>query len=400
MMRLDVAGWLGRRSPRQRAVAALLSGAISALALPPVHAIPLLLVTFPVLLALLGLRAGAGGAAITGFWFGFGLNLVGLYWITDAILIEADRFWWLVPLAVPALSVVMAAFIAAPCAVAWLARPGWRRTAALAGGWVLADLARQFIATGFPWNPLGSVWAIPGTAGDILLQPASLIGSHGLTLATILLASTPALGRTAMAVGLAVFVAWIGFGVARLRGPGPRPPGVALVLAQGAIPQGRKWDRAFVVETFRHYLTLTSEGVAEARRDHPDDRVVVIWPETASPFQLDADENARSAIAQAADGALVLAGSVRFGSDGRPRNSLMALDDGRLLATYDKEHLVPFGEYQPDWLPLPIQIVPGHQSQRTQTQQQRRSRFGNRRDTHRVRSRELIKGPDVEKTPV
>ena len=94
------------------------------------------------------------------------------------------------PLAVPALSLAVAVFTAIPCALARLAAPGWRRAVVLAGAWVLADLARQFFATGFPWNLFGSVWAFPGQAGDVFLQPASLIGVHGLTLLTLLLAVT------------------------------------------------------------------------------------------------------------------------------------------------------------------------------------------------------------------
>jgi apolipoprotein N-acyltransferase len=108
------------------------------------------------------------------------------------------------------------------------------------------------------------------------------------------------------------------------------------------------------MDTFRRYLALTRSGMAQATRP-----AVVVWPEAASPFLLAQDIDARQAIAAAAQ-APVLAGSVRVDAAGHPLNSLMALeDDGPPAAIYDKWHLVPFGEYQPDWFPLPIQIVPG-----------------------------------------
>jgi len=332
-------------------------GLLSALALPPVHAIPVLLLAVPGLLRLLGRARRGQVAAWLGFCFGFGLNLAGLYWITEAILIESARFWWLVPLAVPALSAVMAVFVAAPCAAAWLARPGWRRVAVLAGAWVLADLARQFIATGFPWNLWGSVWALPGWAGDVFLQPAALVGVHGLTAATLLLAGTPALGRRAMLLGAAALAAWAGFGLWRLDGVAPAGPGLQVVLVQGNVAQGQKWNRALAEQIFRHYLMLTGQGAAGLR---PGAASVVVWPETAYPGLLDGDPDGRAAIALAAGGAPVLAGSVRFDTSQRPRNSLMAiLGAGPPVALYDKWHLVPFGEYQPDWFPVGIQVVPG-----------------------------------------
>ena len=73
------------------------------------------------------------------------------------------------------------------------------RALTLAGAWTLADIARQFVVTGFPWNPWGSVWEVPGAFGDVMIQPAALIGVHGLTFLTILVTTTPALGRRAMA---------------------------------------------------------------------------------------------------------------------------------------------------------------------------------------------------------
>jgi apolipoprotein N-acyltransferase len=182
------------------------------------------------------------------------------------------------------------------------------------------------------------------------------VSVHGLTLATLLVVATPALGRRAMAAAAGGLVLWMAAGAARLALAVPGPaPGLQVVLVQGNVPQGLKWDRQFVVETFEHYLALTRDAVA--RTPGP---LVVVWPETASPFLLEQDPNARAAIAAAAGGAPALVGSVRFDAAGRPRNSLMALTGpGPVAALYDKWHLVPFGEYQPGWFPLPIQVVPG-----------------------------------------
>ena len=206
--------------------------------------------------------------------------------------------------------------------MAWRARPGWRAALTLAGAWVLADLARQFVATGFPWNPLGSVWEFPGRLGDIMIQPASLVGVHGLTLATVLLASLPVLGWAWRAGGRGAAGA-----VVRLRhGPASTSrcrlaPDLTVLLVQGNVAQGQKWDRALMVSIFRRYLDLTRQAVAQAG-GHP---AVVVWPETASPALLQTDAQARELIAEAAGGAPVLVGSVRFDEADRPRNSLFAL---------------------------------------------------------------------------
>ena len=330
-------------------------GLLSALALPPVHLIPVLFVAVPGLLALIGRAASVRGALLIGFWFGFGHHLIGLYWITEAILVEAARFWWLVPLAVPALAALLALFIAVPCGIARLVPPGFRRVLVLAGTWVLVDLARQFVATGFPWNPWGSVWEVPGPVGDVFIQPAAWLGVHGLTLLTLLLVATPALGRRAVGLGVVALAVWAGFGVWRLSGPAPLPPGVTVVLVQGNIEQGHKWDATYVHDIFQRHLDLTRQGVERAGKGP----TVVIWPETASWYLLETDDNARAAIAEAA-GVPALIGGVRFDAGQRPRNSLMALvGAGAPVAVYDKWHLVPFGEYQPGWVPLAGLMEPG-----------------------------------------
>ena len=134
-----------------------------------------------------------------------------------------------------------------------------------------------------------------------------------------------------------------------------------MILVQGNVAQGQKWNRELAVSIFRHYLELTAAALGPVRlADGPQDTVAIVWPETAVPFLLEQDPTARAAIADIAGNAPALVGGVRFGKDGRPRNDLFVLrQNGAIGALYDKWHLVPFGEYQPDWLPLPIQVVPG-----------------------------------------
>lgn len=342
---------------------ALLLGAISAAAFPPLHVIPALLLAGPGLLLLIGAAPGPLPAARRGFFFGLAHHVLGLYWITEAILLEAARYWWLVPLAVPALSALLALFIALPCGLARLLPAGWRRIVFLAGAWTLADLARHYIGTGFPWNPWGSVWAAPGPFGDVMLQPLALVGAPGLTLATVLLALLPTLGRTGWVAGGAVLVAWAGFGAWRLAQPEPPGTGLQVVLVQGNVTQGQKWDRASAIAAFDKHLALTRAAVAAAGPDS-----VVVWPETASVFLLQSDAVARDMVAEAAEPArAALVGSLTFtkGAPSRepgnlPRNSLVAMNgEGAVAGIYDKWHLVPFGEFAPSWVPFSIQVVPG-----------------------------------------
>jgi apolipoprotein N-acyltransferase len=338
---------------RRAGATAAVFGAISAAALPPVFAIPVLGLSIPALLALVGGQARMRDAFWIACCFAFAHDLCGIYWITEPILLEAAQFWWLVPFAAPLLAAAMAPYIAIPCALCWRAKPGLPRALVFSGAYVLSDLVRQFAFTGFPWNLLGSVWAVPGAIGDVMLQPAALVGAHGLTLFTVLIATTPTIGRRAILSALAALVAWAGFGLWRLRQPTAPAPGLTVLMVQGDVALGQKYDLGVARDIFGRYLRLTSEGIADIHGP-----AVVIWPETASLFDLVRDDDARAAIARASGGAPVLAGSVRFDQQDRPRNSLIAVTGpGPAAAIYDKTHLVPFGEYQPTW--IPIQILPG-----------------------------------------
>lgn len=345
---------------RRQLLAAIGLGAVSALALPPVHAVPLLLLGIPGLLALAGAAAGWRRAAWLGFAWGWGHGVAGIYWVTHAILTDVATYWWLVPLAAPGLAIPLALFVVPPVLVARALPAGWRRVLGFAGAFVLAEMARGVLFSGFPWNLMGTVWAFAA----LPVQGAAVIGVHGLSLLTLVLAGLPLLaGWRPWAGAAAVLAGLAGFGAWRLAQPAPPAPGVWVALVQGNVAQELKWRPELRLPNFNRYLALTAEAVAAAPPGVP---IAVIWPETASPFLLAQDPEAiRLASAALPPRARLLGGTVRaeFGPDGRLArlfNSLVVLEPGgRIAGLYDKAHLVPFGEYMPLGGVLPIRMVTG-----------------------------------------
>lgn len=341
----------------RRWLAAAGLGALAAGAMPPVSATPVLLIAFPGLVWLLDGARGAGGAARDGWWFGFGFLVAGLYWIANALLVDAARFGWLVPFAVLVVPAGLAVFVAAGTAFAKLfwAR-GAVRVLALAVSWTAAELLRGHVLTGFPWNLVGYTWSW----SDAMLQGASLVGAYGLSLATVAVAASPAapwepgrgpVGRSAWSapVAAAVLVAVAGaWGAARLGGASDEAhPGVMLRVVQANITRTQKWDPALREENLRRHLALSEQPGHQAVTH-------IVWPETAVPFLLSIEPEIAARLgAVVPPGGLLLAGTLRteLGEDGRIANiwnSVQAVDaSGALVAAYDKAHLVPFGEYVP-----------------------------------------------------
>jgi apolipoprotein N-acyltransferase len=195
-----------------------------------------------------------------------------------------------------------------------------------------------------------------------VLQATSVIGIYGLSLITVTAASLPArlgdLGhgrRWAVLAALLLIAVPAAFGAWRLAGAThDTVPGVTLRLVQPSIPETFKNDPAEKERNFASLLALTAR---------PSERAVtaVIWPEAVAPPLLERRPQNRQRIAQALPrDALLLTGAER----GEPIvgdrltqvwNSFLVLDrTGAIIATYDKAHLVPFGEYMPLRGILPI----------------------------------------------
>jgi apolipoprotein N-acyltransferase len=327
--------------------------------LPPLHLVPLLIPAFTGLLWLLDGAARRREAALLGWSFGFGHMLSGLYWIGIAFLVDPDRFGLAMPFAVLGMSAGLALFPAlAVVAAAW---PGWRgpaRVALLAAAWLAAEMLRAWVLTGFPWNLIGTVWSFAPT----MLQLSALTGVWGLSAVTVFVAAAPAVltgpgaGRVRIAfVTLALLLPALVWGGGSLRlamAPAlgaETVDGVMLRLVQPSIDQASKWLPELRRGHIENQMRLSSGPGAD-----PGARPVshVIWAETAVPFMLDGEPELRAQLAGIVprDG-LLITGAPRLDHSGEPRrlwNSLHGLDEtGAVVGTYDKHHLVPFGEYTP-----------------------------------------------------
>jgi len=373
------ASWLPELRGWPRYLAAFAAGSASTLALPPYEFLPILFITVP---ALVWLLDGVGEptrsrrrrvmwrAGLVGWWFGFGYFLFGLYWIGNAFLVEADKFAFLLPAAVTLLPAGLGLFTAAAAAVArlfWF--HGYRRVAVLAIFWTAFEWLRGHVLTGFPWNLIGESFA----TSNALMQVAALVGVYGLSFITMLIAGSPAVFDTrrpqaqrrfdreilaAPAIAMAgLALIWVG-GAARLSSAElGYEDDVNIRIVHPDTPFSKDWDDPNRVLTIIGQLLRMSR---EATPEHPqgiDGRTIVVWPENAVPVLLAREPYVLAAIGRVLpEGALLVTGSNRgeTGPDGPSNrlrvfyNSLYVVNSsGEIAETYDKHHLVPFGEYVP-----------------------------------------------------
>ncbi len=350
----------------RRYALALIAGAATVLAFAPFDIFPVAWLTIPVLVWLIdgsvppegtGLLRRFLPAAAAGWWFGFGFFLAGLWWVGMSFLVDAATFAWLLPVAVIALPAGLALFWALGAVLARLFwTDGWSRVLVFAVAMTLAEWLRGHALTGFPWNAFGYA-LMPNT---LMMQPASLVGLWGMTLAAFLLFAAPAMlagavergrGRwLAVAALLLLFVADIAFGLLRLRADTDTAvAGVRLRIVQPSIAQTVKADAEQAEAIFAETLQLSA---APPQNPAPPP-TLVIWAETAVPFLLAAHPEALTAIADhLPEGATLITGAPRGerSPDGTAHffNSVYVVDsNGAIVDAYDKVHLVPFGEYLP-----------------------------------------------------
>lgn len=366
--------FLTRSVDRFPVLIALLLGALAALGFAPFH---LWLTTIVSLLGLFCVMASHKTNATLwriGFSFGFGHFFIMLLWIPQTFTYQNAMPQWYGWPALALLSGYLAVYPAlAIRTAAWLSKDRPMAVVpALAGCWALSEILRATLFTGFAWNPIGIAMVEAA-------YPARWVGSYGLSALLVLTSGGIWLllqrhWRSAVTLSVSLTLLWAGsFFLLSAQLPVEEPAdygtNIRLTIAQTNIGQDVDWSDPAVRARNRAALLRLSQD------NTPDDprRRIVFWSEGVVDDPLEdgypeyfATPNQALAYRQLftsplRDQDLLITGGVKFEFDDRPRlvsarNSVFAINGkAELIDTYDKFHLVPYGEYLPfAWILEPL----------------------------------------------
>lgn len=325
----------------------IILGALGTFGFAPFYLFPLTILSFTLFLLLLERSPFQERPFWAGFLFSFGHFLGGTYWLANCFKVVG--LWYVMPVvwsALPGFLALAHAFgvwgsvrlTTIPIARVFLFSAFWSMLNYVTGTWILG---------GFPWVLPGYIWGIS------VLQVTSIIGIYGLSFLTLIL-MTCLVSRSPLFIFMNA-VSFLGLymgGQVVLKNNPTTFTDVNIRLIQGSIPQDHKWLTEYFYENFNHHMVLST---LEAEKP----LTVTIWSEASIPAYVEEYPSIQQALAQAvpANGYLFVGGPRRnLHNPEEIYTSFFALNpQGQILETYDKVHLVPFGEYVPykKFLPLP-----------------------------------------------
>jgi apolipoprotein N-acyltransferase len=347
----------------------------------------------PLLLAVKNVRPGV--AARLGLLAGMVHYVSLLYWIVIVLGKYGNLPLWVSLPALLLLSLYMSSYLALFCAL--ISRVWQQQEISVVWVapflWVGLDFVRSFLFSGFPWQDLG----YSQYKALLLIQIADLTGHFGVTFFIVLVNSVSALllvlwfaNRSAaqdaqpvltlrlrrawlyaILPALCLIIVILGYNVLRYRQVSQiiaSSPKMKLAVVQANIEQDQKWSPAMRLKTIDIYTTLSEKALTQ--ENGPP--ALLVWPETALPFLINDNPYYRRLknILITKQNVWVLSGAPFYKKvkDKRSQqaqkirsynSAYLFTPEGDIGGRYDKQHLVPFGEYIPfsDYVSLPGPLV-------------------------------------------
>jgi len=305
-------------------------------------------------LAPLILLLGQPRAGVLGWLHGMAFWLISIPWIIPTLEIHGQLPGWLAVLGLLALASYLALFTGAFAAVGAVL---WRRGGAvilfgIPATWVVVEWLRGHLFAGFPWNLAAYAWIdIPGA-----LELSAWVGPYGVAFLLVLSNSAMALAirRKRWQPGVAtlgcVLVLLAAAGRWAVPSPSSRPRGEGLEvrILQPNIGILTEWDATTVEAQYQQMFEMSHAACQQPG-------TLLIWPESGAwPYSYSRDERLRRDLERLADNGCPILMNTSMAGNGGVFNTLLMIDSAGVQGRYDKQHLVPFGEYVPmaGWLPF------------------------------------------------
>jgi len=316
----------------------------------PLYHFPPLALALPAALSVIARRSPSPKAAFRQCWLaGFLSYGLTLYWVAIPVHDYGGLPWILAAPCPALLGLYMGLYPGLFGFFLNMARGlSWPLLGLLAGSlWASLELARGVLFTGFPWVVLASAFS-PWTEA---VQGASFVGAYALSGIFASAAVMLTMGRLVSAprvAGLLLFALVAAYGVWQINQPLETSGELSVSLVQGNIDQTLKWNDAFQEGTVERYLSMSGKEIED---NGPD---LLVWPETAMPFYFQEPTVLSGRVrAFARDKKVhVITGSPAYRPNFQDQSMVMynrayLVGPQGIDGSYDKEHLVPFGEYVP-----------------------------------------------------
>ncbi len=308
----------------------------------PVYAWPLMMIGYSITVYVLTRTVEWRWSGVYTFVFFFGYFLTSLYWVSSSLFVDFDKWWWALPFSFIGLPILLALFPTLCIIVASLIPKiqGQLRSFIIIFALILADIARGYLFTGFPWNLPAHTWAHT----DSIMTALPSIGFWGLNSLTVIMMCLPAILLSRLKISIYA-LALCGIVYFPMQPQTTSLEGARISLIQANIPQKEKWNPKHVWRNLERYISMSKLALKD------NNSTIIIWPETAISQNMlyvpEINEILRNFLLSLPKDGILITGYLNYDGD-KPLNSIAVFNsDGEIIAQYDKHHLVPFGEYMP-----------------------------------------------------
>ena len=293
------------------------------------------------------------------FFYCFGFFVCGIYWICNSLLIDFAKYGWLIPFAITLIPALMALYFTSLCYIYKLSIKrfsisfAYKKIILFSIFWLIFEVVRSNLFTGFPWNLLGYVWLF----NINFAQSSSIFGVYGMSFFACLISLTPILFfkennnfKNKVFGFFLIFLLFANyvFGVFYIDKNYQKNLShlAKFRLVQANIAQKNKWLDEEKYQNFKKHIELTNSKSL-------DGIDAVIWSETSIPFVVDSNDSAmfQNLLPAIPRDGYLFSGALRFEKKGENDfkiwNSMFVFNESSIKNYYDKRHLVPFGEYVP-----------------------------------------------------